>query len=891
MTSVLASTSPQVLSSTISSSPDSLSSQHCTSSTNRIRKHLPVELQKKIRLQCKQLFVNLNKVRIPSSSTSSTNRYTHQDIDASETLISLPHAANPEPQPAVEPTIPNSFTFIEWLELKRNKLQRWHYVIGDEQHQLLLYLLRVSELHVGAASSQFHHSPALDAPPAIILDEKEKTWAENLVSSLGLRAIKVKTTDEQERDTIKYLLVKPKVVLPDEFTLAESTPEANILKFYYILPKASEIPNILLSAHTNSGHAGYKELYNRIKSNYLYVTREMCKEFKLRCCVCNRKSVVQRKGHQPINPIDGKETFFHVQLDLIDKRLDPGGKDKQYKYIAHMIDHYSSFHITEALTEKSGEQILEFLRRAFSMIGYPQKLHTDNGSEFVNSIVSEYLKHHRIQFVHGKPYKPTTQGKVERANRTLKETMQKLVIQSKHKKNWYDVLFEATLACNTNLTKSINKSPYEHVFCMKPINDGNLGEAHKTHENVNMRSVDVQSESGSEFSDLVVSISSQSNDVISKRIRSDSDVNYRNNLKKMKLQHDRLRSIRKYSIGEVVAVPVPDAYKVTEANKLFAIVVGINQVADQELYTLAYDEYVIENKYYSHELRSTTGLQDYFGIVVQEEQKSYIEKMVNRHQQHASVPIPLQTAFNYFLNLSTLTTSENEEDVEMKQQSSKSTRNTGLCDESDETESDDHMNCDNISSSLHLKDSKCCVCEEETNDDEYDICGRCGCKMHISEKCRFGIMNYKYGSTIYCTQQCYLQSENYAIAITRENRAKKQYTIIYKNGDSFPISATKIESLAEYAKMLYEWRNVHPPSMELECDDDDVVILTSTFDDKQCENENDGSCCVCNEELTKDNPHTCYSCKKRMHGYLICRKKELIHRDDDKLYCNVCRCK
>jgi hypothetical protein len=39
-----------------------------------------------------------------------------------------------------------------------------------------------------------------------------------------------------------------------------------------------------------------------------------------------------------------------------------------------------------------------------------QKVHTDNGREFVNNSLEDYVKSFSGKLVHGLPYKPSTQG-------------------------------------------------------------------------------------------------------------------------------------------------------------------------------------------------------------------------------------------------------------------------------------------------------------------------------------------------------------------------------------------------------------------------------------------------------------------------------------------------
>jgi len=80
----------------------------------------------------------------------------------------------------------------------------------------------------------------------------------------------------------------------------------------------------------------------------------------------------------------------------------------------------------------------------------PIVLQTDNGKEFKNRVLANYLRLWGITQVFSKAYTPTTQGMVERYNQTLKHKIFKGFLRNKNKK-WVDDL--ASYAENINTTK------------------------------------------------------------------------------------------------------------------------------------------------------------------------------------------------------------------------------------------------------------------------------------------------------------------------------------------------------------------------------------------------------------------------------------------------------
>lgn len=71
------------------------------------------------------------------------------------------------------------------------------------------------------------------------------------------------------------------------------------------------------------------------------------------------------------------------------------------------------------------------------MFGFPKTLHSDNGKEFIGIKMQQFCHSYSIAQVHGAPRTPTTQGLVERGNRTFKENLSKILREKKAElNNW-----------------------------------------------------------------------------------------------------------------------------------------------------------------------------------------------------------------------------------------------------------------------------------------------------------------------------------------------------------------------------------------------------------------------------------------------------------------------
>ena len=75
------------------------------------------------------------------------------------------------------------------------------------------------------------------------------------------------------------------------------------------------------------------------------------------------------------------------------------------------------------IEKKEAKTILKFLKNALECNGFPNELGSDNGREFRNDIIENYLKSKNINFIHGIPYNPHSQGVVERFHKTVKDAL------------------------------------------------------------------------------------------------------------------------------------------------------------------------------------------------------------------------------------------------------------------------------------------------------------------------------------------------------------------------------------------------------------------------------------------------------------------------------------
>lgn len=107
--------------------------------------------------------------------------------------------------------------------------------------------------------------------------------------------------------------------------------------------------------------------------------------------------------------------------------------DGTYRWIGHYMDHWSKIHVLFPLCRKSAAEVaLNLQTQVFSYLGTPKILHSDNGREFVNEIVTSICKEWpgEVTIVNGRPRNPKCQGLVEQGNGTVEKMLGARLLES-----------------------------------------------------------------------------------------------------------------------------------------------------------------------------------------------------------------------------------------------------------------------------------------------------------------------------------------------------------------------------------------------------------------------------------------------------------------------------
>lgn len=123
----------------------------------------------------------------------------------------------------------------------------------------------------------------------------------------------------------------------------------------------------------------------------------------------------------------------------------------EFKWIFHLVDHWSKFNFAFPLARKSARDVANAMEKwVFPVMGLPSIIQSDNGREFVNQVIEEVLATWPgvVQLVSGRPRHPQSQGLVEQAHYTMERMISAKIVESGSKSPpWTDWLPHVVCKC------------------------------------------------------------------------------------------------------------------------------------------------------------------------------------------------------------------------------------------------------------------------------------------------------------------------------------------------------------------------------------------------------------------------------------------------------------
>ena len=135
------------------------------------------------------------------------------------------------------------------------------------------------------------------------------------------------------------------------------------------------------------------------------------------------------------------------------------------RFILTICDYATRYPEAIPLSNTEAVQIARELVGVFARVGVPDEILTDQGPNFMSSLLQELYQLLQIKRIRTMPYHPQTDGLVERFNGTLKAMLRKFVNRSR--KDWDEYLPYLLFAYREVPQESTGFSPFELLYGRK----------------------------------------------------------------------------------------------------------------------------------------------------------------------------------------------------------------------------------------------------------------------------------------------------------------------------------------------------------------------------------------------------------------------------------------
>jgi len=217
-----------------------------------------------------------------------------------------------------------------------------------------------------------------------------------------------------------------------------------------------EMEPILYMMHNDptAGHFATDIMFNKIRDRYYWPQMfEDIRAYVQSCDPCQRRGKSQDR--QLLNPIPIHSPFHQIGIDFVGPlpRTEKGNR-----YILVAMDYFTKWPEAKPLPRATAELTSDFIyNEIICRHGCPKYILSDRGTHFNNQLIKDLMQKFEIQHLLSSPYHPQTNGLVERFNRTLCESLAKLVNKVDQ---WDDYIAPILFAYRTSKQATMKITPF-----------------------------------------------------------------------------------------------------------------------------------------------------------------------------------------------------------------------------------------------------------------------------------------------------------------------------------------------------------------------------------------------------------------------------------------------
>lgn len=204
-----------------------------------------------------------------------------------------------------------------------------------------------------------------------------------------------------------------------------------------------------------TNHRGTNETFMSLSQHYFWPKmRESISKYISDCEVCSSAKYDRnpiRPEFRIVPPPSRPFEVAHADVLSIERE----------KYLT-IIDAFSKYAQVYPIPDCTGPTITKYLLKFASHHGFPLLLITDNGKDFENHVVNEFLRLHNVQHKTTMPYAPNQNGIIERFHCTILEHLRLLKLKHKNEAA-INLLPYALIAYNSSVHSFTKCRPFDVI--------------------------------------------------------------------------------------------------------------------------------------------------------------------------------------------------------------------------------------------------------------------------------------------------------------------------------------------------------------------------------------------------------------------------------------------